>query len=98
MPGLGGALFGVYRHGDNYKLQGMALWSPVALVEFAVLELLGQLTGQSWENFSGRHPDTLPFYVASGRRDTTPEQEVDYLKGLIEQTGAQAVKYCSVDE
>jgi L-alanine-DL-glutamate epimerase-like enolase superfamily enzyme len=87
-------LFGVYRHGDNYKLQGMALWSPVALVEFAVLDLLGRLTNQSLgELLGGVIRTSVPFYVASGRRDTTPEQEVQYLKGLIEQTGAKAVKY-----
>src|SRR6185295_217700 len=28
-------LFQVYRHESNYKLQGLALWCPVALVEFA---------------------------------------------------------------
>jgi L-alanine-DL-glutamate epimerase-like enolase superfamily enzyme len=87
-------LFGVYRQGDNYKLQGMALWSPVALVEFAVLDLLGRLMGQSLgELLGGVIRTSVPFYVASGRRDTTPEQEVDYLRGLIEQTGAKAVKY-----
>jgi L-alanine-DL-glutamate epimerase-like enolase superfamily enzyme len=87
-------LFGVYRQGDNYKLQGMALWSPVAVVEFAVLDLLGQLTGQSLGELLGGVVRTrVPFYVASGRRDTTPEQEVTYLQGLIEQTGAKAVKY-----
>jgi L-alanine-DL-glutamate epimerase-like enolase superfamily enzyme len=87
-------LFGVYRHGDNYKLQGLALWSPVALVEFAVLDLLGRLSGQSLgEMLGGVIRTQVPFYIASGRRDTTPEQEVDYLKGLIEQTGAKAVKY-----
>jgi len=87
-------LFGVYRQGDNYKLQGLALWSPVALVEFAVLDLLGRLTGQSLgELLGGVIRTRIPFYVASGRRDTTPEQEISYLKGLIEQTGAQAVKY-----
>jgi L-alanine-DL-glutamate epimerase-like enolase superfamily enzyme len=87
-------LFGVYRQGDNYKLQGMALWSPVALVEFAVLDLLGRLTNQSLgELLGGALRTSVPFYVASGRRDTTPQQEVDYLKGLIEQTGAKAVKY-----
>jgi L-alanine-DL-glutamate epimerase-like enolase superfamily enzyme len=36
---------------------------------------------------------TMPFYVASGRRDTTPEQEIDYLKGLVEETGAKGIKY-----
>jgi L-alanine-DL-glutamate epimerase-like enolase superfamily enzyme len=31
--------------------------------------------------------------VASGRRDSTPEQEVEYLIKLIEETGARAVKF-----
>ena len=37
--------------------------------------------------------ERVPFYIASGRRDTTPDQEIDYLKHLIEETGAKAVKY-----
>jgi L-alanine-DL-glutamate epimerase-like enolase superfamily enzyme len=87
-------LFEVYRYQSNYKLQGMALWCPVALVEFAILDLLGRITGQSLgELLGGVIRSRVPFYVASGRRDTTPEQEIDYLKGLIEQTGAKAVKY-----
>ncbi len=87
-------LFGVYRYKDNYKLQGLALWCPVALVEFAVLDLLGRLTGKSLGALLGNIVRTrVPFYIASGRRDTTPEQEVDYLKHLIEESGAKAVKY-----
>ncbi len=35
----------------------------------------------------------VPFYVASGRRDTTPEQEVRYLRKLVQQSGAKAVKF-----
>ncbi len=31
--------------------------------------------------------------MASGRRDSTPEEEVDYLRGLIEETQARAVKF-----
>jgi L-alanine-DL-glutamate epimerase-like enolase superfamily enzyme len=87
-------LFGVYRHHDNYKLQGLALWCPVALVEFAILDLLGRIAGKSiGELLGGVVRSEVPFYVASGRRDTTPQQEVDYLKHLIEETGAHAVKY-----
>jgi L-alanine-DL-glutamate epimerase-like enolase superfamily enzyme len=87
-------LFGVYRHDSNYKLQGMALWCPVALVEFAILDLLGRLTGKSLgELLGGVVRTSVAFYVASGRRDTTPDQEVDYLKRLIDQTEARAVKY-----
>src|SRR5262245_7726361 len=87
-------LFGVYRHQDNYKLQGLALWCPVALVEFAVLDLLGRITGKTiGDLLGGVIRERVPFYIASGRRDTTPQQEVDYLKHLIEETGAKAVKY-----
>jgi len=32
-------------------------------------------------------------FVASGRRDTTPEAEVDYLRKLLEESGARAVKF-----
>jgi L-alanine-DL-glutamate epimerase-like enolase superfamily enzyme len=87
-------LFGVYRYQSNYKLQGLAFWVPVALVEFAILDLLGRLANQSLgEMLGGIVRTEVPFYVASGRRDTTPEQEIDYLKGLVEKTGARAIKY-----
>ncbi len=87
-------LFGVYRHDSNYKLQGLPFWVPVALVEFAILDLLGRIAGKSiGELLGGVIRTSVPFYVASGRRDTTPEQEIDYLKSLIDQTGAKAIKY-----
>ena len=87
-------LFQVYRHADNYKLQGLALWCPVAWVEFAILDMLGRITGKSFgELLGGIVRREVPFYVASGRRDSTPEQEVEYLLHLIAATGAKAVKF-----
>ncbi|HEY3393974.1 MAG TPA: mandelate racemase/muconate lactonizing enzyme family protein [Lacipirellulaceae bacterium] len=87
-------LFGVYRERDNYKFQGLALWCPVAMVEFAILDLLGRVAGRSiGQLLGGVVRKSMPFYVASGRRDTTPQQEVDYLKRLIDDTGAKSVKY-----
>jgi L-alanine-DL-glutamate epimerase-like enolase superfamily enzyme len=87
-------LFGVYRERDNYKYQGLALWCPVAMVEFAILDLLGRMAGRSiGALLGGVIRKNMPFYVASGRRDTTPQQEVDYLKRLIDDTGAKSVKY-----
>ena len=87
-------LFSVYRLDSNYKLQGLAFWVPVALVEFAILDLLGRIVNKSLgELLGGVIRTNVPFYVASGRRDTTPEQEIDYLKSLIEETGAKAIKY-----
>jgi len=87
-------LFGVYRFRDNYKLQGLIFWCAVALVEFAILDLMGRRTGKSiGDLLGGVIRERVPFYVASGRRDTTPPQEIDYLKHLIEETGAKAIKY-----
>jgi L-alanine-DL-glutamate epimerase-like enolase superfamily enzyme len=87
-------LFGVFRYRDNYKLQGLALWCPVAWVEFAILDMLGHIASKSiGELLGGVIRERVPFYIASGRRDTTPDQEIDYLKHLIEETGAKAVKY-----
>ena len=87
-------LFGVYRHDSNYKLQGLPFWVPVALVEFAILDLLGRMANKSiGELLGGVIRKSVPFYVASGRRDTTPEQEIDYLKSLLDLTGAKGIKY-----
>ena len=87
-------LWEVYRHDSNYKLQGLAFWVPVALVEFAILDLLGRMANKPLGDLlGGVIRNTMPFYVASGRRDTTPEREIDYLKGLVEETGAKGIKY-----
>lgn len=87
-------LFEVYRYKSNYKLQGLALWCPLAWVEFAILDMLGRIAGQSIGQLLGGVVRTqVPFYVASGRRDSTPEEEMAYLESLIDQTGAKAVKF-----
>ena len=87
-------LFEVYRHGSNYKLQGLALWCPVAWVEMAILDMLGRITNQSMGRLLGEPlRDHVPFYVASSRRDTTPEQEVVHLQKLLDETGAKSVKF-----
>ena len=87
-------LFGVYRHGSNYKLQGLALWCPLAWVEFALLDMLGRISNRSiGELLGGVVRRKVPYYIASGRRDSTPQEEVAYLQKLVEETGAKAVKF-----
>lgn len=87
-------LFELYRHRSNYKLQGLALWSAQAWVEFAVLDMLGRACGKSiGDLLGGTLRDEIDFYVASGRRDSTPEEEVEYLQSLVDETGANAVKF-----
>ncbi len=87
-------LFEVYRYQSNYKLQGLALWCPVAWVEFALLDMMGRITGKSMgQLLGGVVRQEVPFYVASGRRDSTPQEEVEYLASLVAETGAKAVKF-----
>lgn len=85
-------LWDLYR--ANYKEYGLDLWSVQAWCEFAVLDLLGRIARKPIGALLGDVVRSeVPFYVASGRRDTTPEQEIDYLKMLVEKSGAKALKF-----
>jgi len=87
-------LWDAYRHGDNYKLYGIALWSPLAWVEMAILDMLGRVSGKSIGQLLGDvRRKEIAVYVASGRRDTTPAQEIEYLQSLVEQSHAKALKF-----
>jgi L-alanine-DL-glutamate epimerase-like enolase superfamily enzyme len=87
-------LWELYRHDDNYKYQGLALWVCVAAAEFAILDLLGKLAGKSiGDLLGGVRRREIAVYRASGVRGNTPEQEVTYLKQLVAETGARALKF-----
>jgi L-alanine-DL-glutamate epimerase-like enolase superfamily enzyme len=87
-------LWELYRHGDNYKFQGLALWVCVAAAEFAILDLLGKQTGKPiGAMLGGVRRREIAVYRASGRRGNTPESEIEYLKQLVAETGAKAIKF-----
>ena len=87
-------LWEAYRHEDNYKLYGIALWSPMAWVEMAILDMLGRMSGKPIGQLLGDvRRKEIAVYVASGRRDTTPPQEIEYLQSLVEKSRAKALKF-----
>ncbi len=87
-------LDGVYVYNSNYKLSGVAFWCCVAWVEFSILDMLGKIARKPLGDlFGGIIRREVPIYVASGNRDTTPEEEVAILVKGIERTGAKAVKF-----
>jgi len=91
---LEGLLWEVYRRNSNYKLQGLALWTNVAAMEMALLELLAQTAQRPVADFFGgarRHD--IPVYYASGNRGNRPEAEVDYLRKLVAGSGVRALKF-----
>lgn len=84
----------LYRYNSNYKMYGLALWCPQAWVEFAILDMLGRIANKPMGAMLGDIVRSdVPYYVASGRRDTTPEQEIDYLKQLLAESGAKSLKF-----
>jgi L-alanine-DL-glutamate epimerase-like enolase superfamily enzyme len=87
-------LHGVYLHDSNYKWQGLPLWASVASVELAVLDLLGQVSGRSLgELMGGVKRREIAVYRASSHRGNPPEEELDYLRRVLEETGAAAIKF-----
>ncbi len=87
-------LWELYRHSDNYKYQGLALWVCVAAAEFAILDLLGKLTNQSiGDLLGGVKRREIAVYRASEVRGNTPEAEIAYLRRLVAESGAKALKF-----
>jgi L-alanine-DL-glutamate epimerase-like enolase superfamily enzyme len=83
----------VLREEITYKMQGLALWVSVAAAEMALLELLGRVSGQSiGELFGGVKRRDIPVYRASGNRGNAPAEEIEFLRKLVAETGASAVK------
>lgn len=84
----------LYRNNSNYKMQGLAFWVCVAAAEMAILDLLGQASGKSiGKMFGGVVRRDIPVYRASGNRGNRPEQEIEYLKRMVAETGAKAIKF-----
>lgn len=84
----------LYRDKDNYKLQGLSLWANVMAIETAILDLLGKVAGQSiGELLGGVRRRDIAVYRASGTRGNTPEEEIDDLRRLLEETGGKALKF-----
>nr|WP_303652514.1 mandelate racemase/muconate lactonizing enzyme family protein [Paludisphaera mucosa] len=91
---LEGLLWELYRHDDNYKYQGLALWVCVAAAEFAVLDLIGKVAGKSLGDLlGGTLRRDIAVYRASGNRGNSPEEEVAYLQEIVAESGAKALKF-----
>ncbi len=84
----------VYLYQSNYKIANLALWCPVAWVEFSILDMLGKTAGRPLADlFGGRLRSQVAIYAASGNRHTTPTEEIEVLKKQMAETGSRAVKF-----
>ena len=83
-----------YVHQSNYKLQSLALWVPMATIEFAILDLLGRIARLPLGLLlSDRiHNPTVKVYRANGERDNSAEEVLANLSRQVEESQARALK------
>jgi L-alanine-DL-glutamate epimerase-like enolase superfamily enzyme len=70
-----------YLAGSNYKWQGLPFWVSMAVVEIAILDLLGKAAGKPLgELFGPVLRRDIAVYRASGNRGNSPEAEIAAIK------------------
>lgn len=84
----------VYVYKSNYKMQNLALWVPLATIEFAILDMLGQISGKSIGKLIGNiHNPKIAVYQANGDRDISAEKTIERIKKQLEESNAKAIKF-----
>jgi len=90
---LEGLLEEVFVYESNYKLQSLALWVPLATIEFAILDMLGRIANRSMGQLVGDlHNPTIAVYRANGERDNSAEAVLEDLKRQVAESEAKALK------
>lgn len=83
----------VYVYQSNYKLQNLALWVPLATIEFAVMDLLGRMAGKSIGELIGTIERTeISVYQANNFRGKSAEESVALIRKQVAESQAKALK------
>lgn len=84
----------LYVYKSNYKLQNLALWVPIATIEFAILDLLGKLGNKTIsEILQKRQRDEIEVYQANNYRGKSAEESLEHIIRNVEKHGAKALKF-----
>jgi L-alanine-DL-glutamate epimerase-like enolase superfamily enzyme len=77
----------------EYKFLGLALWTAIGHIELAIWDMLGKVAGRRCIDFMGpERRSSIPFYLSSLNRNTTPDEEVAWLAEVVGRTGATGIK------
>ncbi|MCX6236748.1 MAG: mandelate racemase/muconate lactonizing enzyme family protein [Bacteroidia bacterium] len=84
----------VYVYQSNYKFQSLALWVPVATIEFAILDMLGRIANKSIGQLIGNiHNPVVSFYQANSERDISTEETLEHLHTQLAESKTKALKF-----
>lgn len=84
----------VYVYKSNYKLQSIAIWVPLATIEFAILDMLGKIANKPMGQLIGEiHNPEIKLYQANSERDISAEDTIEHLKEDLAKSNAKAIKF-----
>jgi L-alanine-DL-glutamate epimerase-like enolase superfamily enzyme len=82
-------------HENNYKAQGLAIWVPIATIEFAILDTFGKMANRSIGLLISDkiYNPAISVYQANGERDISAEETIEHLKRDVALSHAKAIKF-----
>lgn len=82
-------------HDSNYKAQGLAIWVPIATIEFAILDMFGKMANRSIGLLISDkiYNPAISVYQANGERDNSAEEVIEHLKRDVDISHAKAIKF-----
>jgi L-alanine-DL-glutamate epimerase-like enolase superfamily enzyme len=77
----------------NYRLGGLGIGVPLATIEFAILDMMGRISGKPAGRLLGEiHNTHIPVYQATEWRDRPVEESLALIQAAVHESKAQAVK------
>jgi L-alanine-DL-glutamate epimerase-like enolase superfamily enzyme len=80
---------------NNYKATGLAIFVPMATLEFAILDMFGKMSNRSIGLLIGDkiHNPKIAVYQANGERGISAEETIEHLKRDVAISKAKAIKF-----
>jgi L-alanine-DL-glutamate epimerase-like enolase superfamily enzyme len=83
----------IYIYNFNFRYNGITLGLPLACAEFAILDMLGRMTGKTMGQMIGDiHNPEVGIYVATEFREKPFEEHVDLIRKAVSEYDTKALK------
>jgi len=83
----------VFVYGFNFRYSGISLGTPLATIEFAILDMLGRIAGKPVGQLIGEiHNPAVGVYAATEWREKPVEESISLIKGAVAEYDVHALK------
>jgi L-alanine-DL-glutamate epimerase-like enolase superfamily enzyme len=83
----------VFIYGFNFRFNGISLGTPLATIEFAILDMLGRISQKPIGQLFGElHHPQVTVYQATEYREKSVEESLELIKRDVAEYNAQALK------